>query len=72
MELTEAVGALGVLLTPLGAMAGAVFWLLTRRIRKLERDYSQVTAWAIVNCGDKAEGLEKLAEIIVSGSKEAD
>lgn len=64
--------AFATLLTPLGAMAAAVFVLLTRRIRKLERENKQVTAWAIVNCSEKAEGLEKLAEIIVSGSKEAE
>lgn len=63
-------GAVGLLLTPLSAMAGAVFVLLTRRIKTLERDYKEITAWAIVNCGEKAEGLEKLADIIVSGAKE--
>ncbi|MDP9479817.1 MAG: hypothetical protein M3R38_29850 [Actinomycetota bacterium] len=60
------VGAFVTLLTPLAAMAGAVFLLLTRRIRKLEQSEARLIGYVLTTCVDKAEGMEKLADIIVA------
>ncbi len=60
------VGAFVTLLTPLAAMAGAVFLLLTRRIKKLEKVEARLIGYVLTTCADKAEGMEKLADIIVA------
>ncbi len=59
------VGAFVTLLTPLAGMAGAVYVLLTRRIRKLEKAEARLIGYVLTTCADKAEGMEKLADIIL-------
>lgn len=49
-------------------MAGAVFILLTRRIKRLEDENKDLLGFAMTACAEKADGMEKLAAIIVKRS----
>ncbi len=63
---TSVIAAFTALLTPLGAMAGAVFWLLTRRIGRLEKENASLMGYVLTTCVERSDEMEKLADIIVS------
>ncbi len=63
---TSVIAAFTALLTPLGAMAGAVFWLLTRRIGRLEKENGRLMGYVLTTCVERSDEMEKLADIIVS------
>lgn len=60
----DIIGAFAVLLTPLGAMAAAVFALLMARIKRLENENSNMLSILLTSCSDSSEGTRKLAEAI--------
>ncbi len=69
---TSVIAAFTALLTPLGAMAGAVFWLLTKRIKRLEKENGELMGYVLTTCVERSDEMEKLADIIVtSRSKES-
>lgn len=62
----DALAAVGLLLTPLGGMAAAIFLLLTRRIKKLENENANLVSYVLTTCVDRSEDMAKLAGIIVA------
>ncbi len=54
-------------------MGGAVFWLLTKRIKRLEKENGELMGYVLTTCVERSDEMEKLADIIVSSrSKEAE
>lgn len=66
----DSIAALATLLTPLGAMGGAIFFFLTRRIHKLEKENARLVGYVLTTCVERTEGLEKLADLIVTSRSE--
>lgn len=64
----DVIGAFATLLTPLGAMAGAIFVLGRRRIQNLEKQNANLLKYVLTTCANRADKLEDLADIIVKNN----
>lgn len=69
---TAVISAFVTLLTPLGAMAAAIFVLLNRRIKKSESARAELMAYVLTKCVDRSEDMAALADLIVRSGKEDD
>lgn len=66
----DTIGAFAMMLTPLGAMAFAVFTLLMTRIKRLERENGEILGILISSCSERSEVVEKMATVIAGRGRD--
>ena len=51
-------------MTPLTGMGVAIFTIMNRRVKKLEKQNANLVGYVLTTCTEKSEGMEQLADII--------